>query len=145
VGLTVPDVVGMVSSYAEETLRSAGFSQVRIEFTQQAGCDPYTVVSQYPAGGTPYDANGRVVLNMCQGVVVPDVIGMHKDEAKAILEAKGFVLMKEILCDGRYPAGYVQGTRPGPGEEVSPGSEVTGIIWEGCSPGSSEDGVRLRW
>lgn len=126
----------MVSSDAEATLRSAGFSQVRIEFTQQAGCTLYTVTSQYPAAGIQYDANDIVTMNVCQGVIVPNVIGMNKDEASATLSAQGFGVVEQHECDGSKPDGQVRAIDPGPYSEVSPGSTVTVIYWMGC--GSEE-------
>jgi beta-lactam-binding protein with PASTA domain len=142
---TLPSVFGMISSDAEETLRNAGFSQVQIHFVQEIFCTPHTVVGQSPMAGRLYDANERVVLDVCQGFAMPNVIGMHKNQANTTLLAWGFGVEEEGNHDGKNPAErggiedyYIYKTEPSPGAIVSSGITVTIYYSYGTSDGNSD-------
>lgn len=77
-------------------------------------------------------------------VTIPEVAGLHKDDAKAALEAEGFKPREEKVrpedFDTDMPADLVITTDPAPGETAPPGSEVTMFVSEGPEEADEEQG-----
>jgi hypothetical protein len=111
-GPTVPDVVGERLEVARTALVDAGYG-VR----WPAHCDD-VVQGQDPVGGSAAEPGSDVVL-VLEPCVVPEVVGLRRDEAAQRVQAAGLRATWPAHCDDR-----VLGTEPPPGTEVEPGSEV---------------------
>ena len=90
--VTVPQVKGSSADDAVATLKSSGLvPQVRKQFSDDV--PEGTVISQDPRQSTTLHRGDTVHLVVSKGpemIVVPSVTGKHTDEAKKLLEAKGF-------------------------------------------------------
>ena len=91
---SVPDVVGLKSERAQHLLAGADFTPL-VEVVDSA--EPKgVVVLQTPGGGASAELGALVTIEVSSGVPskvkVPDVIGMSRNDAKAALEAAGFVV-----------------------------------------------------
>jgi penicillin-binding protein 1A len=91
---SVPEVVGLKSERAQHLLAGADFTPL-VEVVDSA--EPRgVVVSQTPGGGASAELGALVTIEVSSGVPakvkVPDVIGMARKDAKAALEAAGFVV-----------------------------------------------------
>jgi hypothetical protein len=133
--VSVPNVTGTDSGSAESTLSASGL--VANTTFGGTGCNPYMVVSQDPAAGTQLSRGASVTIQVCPGVVVPNVVGMDKDAASATLSNAGLVPSLVSHCDGNEPDGQVWSTNPGGGSSVGPGTVVTVHYFTGCGTGPS--------
>ena len=115
----VPDVVGLRVEAARTAMQGAGLRVVeRAQFDPTY--PPGVVVAQDPAPGrglTP--ASGLVVtLGVASadrsGTVVPDVLNLRLDEARAVLEAAGYVVAVDLTCPDGAASGCT-GARQRPG------------------------------
>ncbi len=91
---SVPDVLGFKSEHAQNVLAAANFTPLAevVDSAEPKG----VVVAQTPAGGGSAELGSLVTIEVSSGVPakvkVPDVTGMSRTDAKAALEAAGFVV-----------------------------------------------------
>jgi beta-lactam-binding protein with PASTA domain len=128
--VTVPNVVGTDSGSAEAAIYGSGL--VANTTFGGTGCTPYMVNWQDPAAGTQVSTGSSVTIQVCPGIVVPNVIGMDKNAASGTLSNAGLGVSLVSTCDGDKPDGQVWSTAPGPGSSVSPGTVVTVNYYTGC-------------
>ena len=89
---TVPDVKGNSGTVAESELKAAGFTVV-LRNTYDDNIAEGLVVKTQPAAGSKYPVSGTVTVFVSQGpfdtqVKVPNVIGLKKEKAIALLKDK---------------------------------------------------------
>ena len=70
-----------------------------------------------------------------ENVTVPDVSGMSIEQARATLEAAGFIVDQGAQVDSEFPAGTVAQTTPSANTSVPKGSVVTVAPSSGKKPG----------
>gem|GEM_PF-3760935 len=133
---TVPDVVGKSLTSAKADITGAGLKvgEVRSEESTEP---PDTVLSQYPKAGEKLPANtpvSLVVASPIPPVLVPDLIGLSKEEAIARINEAGLVLGIVIEEASERPKDEVLKQRPMPGVEVKKGSPVDIAVSKGPSP-----------
>jgi beta-lactam-binding protein with PASTA domain len=128
--VTVPSVVGLTQSSAQNALeaRGLGVSIVEEESDKPKG----EVLRQTPAGGSSVSEGSNVALTVSKGretVEVPDVTGASSASARATLSAAGFsVQTKEKSTTEQSEDGKVISQRPPGGSERPRGSSVTIIV-----------------
>lgn len=131
--LTVPDVVNHPEQDAMLKLAEAGFglSQVIVERQPSADVTRGYVIETQPAAGATLPADGTVTIVISEGpvpTVIPYVVGQDPDDARAALEALGFVVIigDPVELDFGDPQdGKVVEQDPGAGQQVDFGSAVT--------------------
>lgn len=120
---TIPDIVGMTAEEASTLLREEGFTS--IEFAdEKSDAEPGTVVRVDPEVGTRSKADSRIIAYLAVPHVVPDVAGMGIDEAKAALEAEGYVVETAYVYTEDAADGQPIGCDPPAGTELASGSKV---------------------
>lgn len=127
--VVVPDIVGLDTIKAAETLSRAGFrlGEVRsvADSVRPAGC----AVAQYPGAGHRTKPGRIVNIDISRGpdrVAVPDLTGMTLAMAEArLLEAGLLAGEVESLRTPNLPAGKVIAARPAAGTVVPVGTPVT--------------------
>ena len=133
----VPDVTGMTTSKAQQTLKNAGLTYTTAEVYSDA--DPAGTVAQTsPVAGSSVAPKTQVLLLISQGpvppdtthAIVPDVVGMTQDEATATLEDLGFTVSVFAVPSTRK-AGMVVAQFPGAGSEQPKGASVAITISTG--------------
>ncbi|MCE5329371.1 PASTA domain-containing protein, partial [bacterium] len=117
----VPGVLGMSRLDAVTSLNNAGFTNIAfIEDQSSAAKD--TVFNQYPAAGVIYDKSQPVTISISEGIKVPSVIGLNKDNAVKSLTSAGFTI--EIL-PSPDEKGKVISQSPDANTYVNFGSKIT--------------------
>jgi serine/threonine-protein kinase len=121
----VPDVVADKKAKAEAELEAAGFNVTFVDVYSD-DIDAGRVVSTNPGAGIEAPEAGTIEVAISLGpefevVNMPDVRGMHVDDARALLEGKGFSVRKSQSC----PGSTVQETDPRSGEKVKENATVT--------------------
>jgi serine/threonine-protein kinase len=121
----VPDVVNLKKDKAEAELEAAGFNVTFVDVYSD-DIDAGRVVSTNPGAGVEAPEAGTIEVAISLGpqfedVNMPDVRGMHVDDARALLEGKGFSVRKSQSCPGTT----VQETDPRSGEKVKENATVT--------------------
>ena len=120
----VPSVVGMQRDEAAALFEQEGFDN--IEFvTQKSDEHAGTVLAVSPEPETKGKAATPITITVSVPFTVPDVVGMKWDEAKAALEAEGYVADAAYVYDDSVPAGTVLGTTPETDAKADSGSTVT--------------------
>ncbi len=146
----VPNQVGTQVQLAQNALQNAGFkvsitkktipcSQVG-QFSSTPNRD--TVISQSPSSGTA-PAGSTVVLQVSQGVAVPDVTGQASSSAANVLGQcqlnVGTTTNVPSPTASTVPAGDVISTDPSPGTLVDPNTTINLTVSSG--PGVQVPGV----
>ena len=130
----VPNFIGAGERVAEEAAKDA---RVKLRKRTVPSDDPAgTVIRQDPAPGTLLGAHKAVTVQVSEGpppVELPKVIGRTEGEARAALDAAGFVVTAERRTDENVAAGRVVAQSPSE-EKASPGSEVHLVISDGPKP-----------
>jgi beta-lactam-binding protein with PASTA domain/tRNA A-37 threonylcarbamoyl transferase component Bud32 len=125
---TVPDVVDLPQSDAEELLEEAGLEVGKISPGASDEIEPGNVITSDPAPDTRVDRGSAVDLVVSTGpsaVPVPDVRGRTEEEAVDILENAGFSVNVVDAPSDTVPEGKVIAQDPEQESEAEPGATVT--------------------
>ena len=126
--VVLPNFVGM--NYNEEIFENEKYKDFDFQVqnvndeTQEVG----TVIEQSPEKGTKVRKNSKVILKVAfneDNVLIDPVIGKTVDEAKQILEDKGFQVSIVEVYDKLQTAGLVFKTFPNENTYADRGSTVT--------------------
>ncbi|WFB08496.1 Stk1 family PASTA domain-containing Ser/Thr kinase [Streptomyces sp. LX-29] len=126
----VPVLTGKTLKEAQEAGVNGGFT---VKATGSEFCDQKrnTICSQEPSGeGAQVERNGTVEVVLSKGkkpaekVLVPDVLNIQFEDAKAALAAKGFTNVKQVTQISEQTAGKVIDQSPRD-KRVTPDTEVT--------------------
>jgi penicillin-binding protein 1A len=91
---SIPDVIGMTKEDALKALDTAGFKNVSVTL-EESDEEKDKVFSQTPVSGILYDKSLEIIIkvsNGIEGIKVPDIINMTKENAVIALEELGFVV-----------------------------------------------------
>lgn len=126
----VPDVTGLISSDAQQTLKDAGLKPVVAE-SSSATVAKDVVIMQLPAAGdsvAPGTSVGIVVSTGSPGTSdvakVPDVVGMTLAEAQQVVSDAGFEAVPVAASSTGKQANEVVATAPAANSEAQTGSNV---------------------
>ena len=120
---TIPEVVGLDVTEAQEALVEAGAQNILLTY-QNSDEAAGTVLSVTPGEGEVFTSEDQVTLVVARAYAVPDVLGMTLDEAEAELTASGLVAdVTYVSSDAEKNT--VVSTDPGVGERVDSGATVT--------------------
>lgn len=129
----VPNVVGVAEDVATATVRQVGLGVDVVEREDRAPSG--SVIGQRPSPGRWLSDTEVVILVVSSGpqpVAVPEVVGKSLDDARATLEADGFVALETGRPDEDVPAGTVIASDPT--GEAPPDSAITLIVSSGPAP-----------
>jgi serine/threonine-protein kinase len=134
--VTVPNVVGKKLSTAQNELKDADLKSQVQRVTSDKPVD--TVVSQNPAGGTEFDRNGTVRLDVSSGaerVTIPfEIRNKSVDDATQILTDAGFQVKTQDQASNDVDKGLVIDSKPAAGTQAAKGSVVTLLVSTGGEP-----------
>ncbi|MBL27100.1 MAG: hypothetical protein CMM50_06060 [Rhodospirillaceae bacterium] len=125
---TMPRLLDLPESEALAVLERLGLDLARRQ-TQTADGREGLVISQEPPAGTAVSTTTSVTLVVgvaADGttVVVPDVIGLNRDEAQAKIEATDLKIGQVIQQPSTRPPGVVLAQVPAAGTRANPGTVV---------------------
>ncbi|WP_067071559.1 Stk1 family PASTA domain-containing Ser/Thr kinase [Carbonactinospora thermoautotrophica] len=124
-GVEMPDVVGEKLADAEEELRAAGFTNVKVEYGTSDEYDEGEVYEQEPPAGTEISPTDQVIIRVVRAArtTVPNVVGQDVQNAKQML--RGSDLEAEVdWGDYGCTPNTVCRQDPDAGREVKKGSKV---------------------
>ena len=124
---SVPNVINMTLAQAERALEDRGLALGEVEREASADVPKGKIVSQTPEAGEFLEEEGEVDVILSTGkpaVVVPDVLGDDKDEARAELEAEQ-LRVKLVRRNSDEPADEVIEQNPRPDSRVAVDTLVT--------------------
>ncbi|HEU4354422.1 MAG TPA: protein kinase, partial [Actinomycetota bacterium] len=147
--VVVPSVVGDRVRVAEETLTGAGLTvadeRIEVPIDDPATQVPGTVIDQDPAADEEVVEGTAVTLTVLvapDSVTIPPTERLSPDDARATLEAAGFVVAGfEDQPSDTVPEGDVVGTDPAAGADAPFGSEVTILVSTGAGQRAVPDVV----
>lgn len=123
--VTIPDVVGQDKATAVSMLEEAGL-KVSVEQKNSDDVPAGAVISQSPSAGKG-EKGDTVKLTVSKGadlVVVPNILGKTKEEARQMVEEAGLKPSFVTSIWGNW-TNRVRNCSPSPGDKVKPGSTVT--------------------
>ncbi|MBB5887469.1 Stk1 family PASTA domain-containing Ser/Thr kinase [Lactovum miscens] len=91
--ISVPDVTNQSQATAENLLKSAGFTNIKVVNDNSDKVDSGNVISTDPAAGSSIAKNSAITLHVSSGaakVTMPNVVGLSLSDAQAKLAASGF-------------------------------------------------------
>ncbi|HEU5127385.1 MAG TPA: PASTA domain-containing protein [Glycomyces sp.] len=121
--LTVPDLVGMDEDEAEDRLEAEGLEVGDVSERYSDTIPEGAVIEHAPGAGEGAAPEAEVDLVISEGpepIEVPDVVGMHVDEARELLEDLGFTVKTGQI----WFTGKVFDQSKDAGEEIPKGSEI---------------------
>lgn len=141
--ITTPDVVGWGGDRAAEVLSEMGFTvgiekQYSIELSG-------TVISQSIAAETSAAEGTKIILTVSKGadpaeedVIVPDVCGMHEENAKSVMQKRGLLAYTKYEYNDTVAEGEIADQDIASGTEVKKGSIVLLTVSKGSSNQNSQ-------
>jgi eukaryotic-like serine/threonine-protein kinase len=151
----IPSVAGSSPEDAENTLKAAGFTQIRrgtgVSKPEEVG----KVTGTVPEAGQLSAVTNPVTIMVGGGpgtTPVPPVAGQPFDSAQRVLQLAGFTKLIQVPVDGTQPVNEVVGTDPPAGQTVSFDTLIqvrtslanqfvmpplTGLVWDDDSPTSA--------
>ncbi|HEX2937646.1 MAG TPA: Stk1 family PASTA domain-containing Ser/Thr kinase [Ruminiclostridium sp.] len=132
---TVPDVYGQDKDDAVSTLQSQGFTNVKVQNTNDDSAKN-TVISTSPARGEKASKDEEITVLVSLGPktvvkTVPDVSGMSKDAATRAIQDAGFVADAQEEYSDSVAQGQVTRQNPASGTQLTEKSTVTFWISKG--------------
>ncbi len=130
----VPDLAGMDQEDARDELRRLGLRMRTDTSLPSREFQEGTVMSQNPAPGTVVKKGRRVTVTLSAGIkrlVIPDLEGEEGEHGRAILRKLGLGVRVVTVETTDMEAGYIIGTRPRAGTEVTAGDTITLVISAG--------------
>jgi membrane peptidoglycan carboxypeptidase len=130
--VTVPDVIGMTTDAATSALESAGF-EVAVGDAVSSEEDSGTIARTNPSANTRapsgstvtiYPSKGDSSSSDTEGIPMPDITGMDKDEATQALSEAGLGDQGNSFQWSGPEDGTVKSTTPSAGEVVGPDDTV---------------------
>ncbi len=135
--IAVPSLNGLTREQAETRLEADGLAVGEVTTDVSTPEDENTVIDQSPADGELMDPGGEVDFVIGAGpatVVVPEIVGLTEESARAQLEAQGLQVAPSREQSSAEPAGRVVDSAPMPGATVAENSSVTLFISTGTLP-----------
>lgn len=121
-GKPIPDVTGAPVADATARLEDRGLSVVREDVPTDEGAG--TVLGMDPAAGARLSRGDAVTVRVGVPRVVPDVVGLSLDEAKARLSDAGIGQLRLEYKNSDEDEGSVTGVSPARGSVVTADEEV---------------------
>jgi|GEM_PF-1364216 beta-lactam-binding protein with PASTA domain/transcriptional regulator with XRE-family HTH domain len=132
--VTVPDVVGLTSTQAEEKLKPLELKLEILEWRFDSRVPSGSIVSQGVAPGSRAKRGttiGVVVSRGADVLSVPNVVNLPFNEAQSSLSALGLRVNRQDAQSVQVAAGLVMGQDPAPGTAVPRGSTVAVVVSAG--------------
>lgn len=130
----VPDLVGMDQDDARAEMRRLGLRMRTDTSLPSRDFQEGTIMAQNPTPGTKVKKGRRVAVTVSAGikrVVIPDLEGEEGEHGRAMLRKLGLMVRVVTVETTDMEAGYIMGTRPKAGTEVTIGDTVTLVISAG--------------
>ncbi|GGK47143.1 serine/threonine protein kinase [Planomonospora parontospora subsp. parontospora] len=131
--VNVPNVVGLELNAAREKIAAAGLTVDDVKKQASETVPRGQVMRTSPAVGNRVKEGSKVDLYVSAGLLMPDVMGMHRDQARTVLESAGFVPEFVEQTDSAQPCTVIA-QDPRAGAEVDKGS-VARMTLSACNNG----------
>jgi len=135
--IAVPSLAGLTREQAETRLEADGLGRGEVTEDVSTAEEENTVIDQNPPEGEVLEPGERVDFVIGAGpatVVVPEIIGLTEESARAQLEAQGLQVAPSREQSSAEPAGRVVDSAPMPGATVAENSSVTLFVSTGTLP-----------
>ncbi len=121
-GKDIPDVVGESEANAQFVLEQKGFTTrtMLVKSDEVAGI----VLLTDPASGRRAPEGSEVIMHISTPRVIPEVVGLAEDEAKALISAEGFTKVEYTYVKSNDEEGRVLSIKPDPGTEQKSGVAI---------------------
>jgi beta-lactam-binding protein with PASTA domain len=133
--VTVPEVVGMTQSAAENEIEGAGLVVGPVETASSDTVPAGRVISQEPDGGVRVASGASVALVVSTGpipVTVPDVVGLTRAAAENAIEGAGLVVGPvSMTSSDTVPEDHVISQDPDGNGSAAPGASVSLVVSTG--------------
>ena len=129
-GVEVPDVAGLNRDQALARLSEAGLALGRVA-DEPSSQPPGTIFDQDPPTGTTVSVGTIIHVVAAQGVMVPDVSGLSRDQAQSRLTEVRLNLGRMADEPSSQPLGTVLSQEPPPGTIASLGTTVDLVAAQG--------------
>lgn len=153
---TVPEIIGMSLSKAENLLKDEGYAIGKITKKFDSSKTVGIVLEQFPKAMDKAPKGSKINLVVNEGEkTVPNVVGQKLATAKQLLEKEGLVVGSTSYTKNQADKDTVLSTDPGPGSHLSEGAKVNLILSSGGSdsmdsvyvdfvvPGTQEQHVQI--
>ena len=147
----VPDLTGMSQADAEKALQEAGLVGVATKPEVSDKAKPGTVFKQSIDPGTTVQEGTKITFTIAQApaqVLVPDVTGKSKDDAKKALTDAGLGFDFTTAYNDSVPEGQVISQSVAAGKKVNAGTTVSVVVSLGPKPAQDvkvPDVVTYSW
>ena len=136
--VTVPNVVGRSAATAIETLTVAGLQAGNVTLRYNDTIPAAQVMSQDPAAGAGVARNTPVAMVVSRGlepVPVPNVVGLVRSSAEALIASNGFTtgVVTEVFSE-TIASGRVISQSPEAGAILEPNSAIGLVVSKGPEP-----------
>lgn len=153
---TVPEIIGMSLSKAENLLKDEGYAIGKITKKFDSSKTVGIVLEQFPKAMDKAPKGSKINLIVNEGEkTVPNVVGQKLATAKQLLEKEGLVVGSTSYTKNQADKDTVLSTDPGPGSHLSEGAKVNLTLSSGGSdsmdsvyvdfvvPGTQEQHVQI--
>lgn len=153
---TVPEIIGMSLSKAENLLKDEGYAIGKITKKFDSSKTVGIVLEQFPKAMDKAPKGSKINLVVNEGEkTVPNVVGQKLATAKQLLEKEGLVVGSTSYTKNQADKDTVLSTDPGPGSHLSEGVKVNLTLSSGGSdsmdsvyvdfvvPGTQEQHVQI--
>lgn len=127
-GKSIPDVVGLDISEATQTLEAQGFTVKTMQVKSDDAED--IVLLMDPGAGGRLSEGSEIVLQVATPRIIPEVVGLTREEAEALFEQEGFSRVEYIMEKSNEPENQVLSLDPEPGTKAKSSLAITVVVAE---------------
>ncbi len=138
--VAVPDVVGQQQAAAQQVITAAGLEVGTITNVPSTTVEAGEVTSQTPSPGTEAKEGSKVdlvVAGKSEGVKVPSLVGLTKDQAEKQATDAGLTSTSIEVYSATVAKGLVVNQSPQANAVVQPGTEIALQVSKGPQPAAN--------
>lgn len=121
-GKSIPDVLGETQADATDILTSHGFT-VKVMQVKSDDVEGIVLLTD-PSVGARQEEGGEVIIHVSQARVIPEVLGLSREEAEKLFEAEGLESVQFVETKSDKTENSILSVTPEVGEKVKSYTDV---------------------
>ena len=149
--INVPNIYNLNEEKAKKALANEGLNNYKITTISSETVEEGYVVYTDPKAGNVVSSDAQIIIYISSGpttqleekIVIPDVIGLKQEGARAFLEKTGFKNISFVTEDDLLPKGTVLSISPASGATATADEKIKVVISSGVTTTTTKPSAKI--
>ncbi|MGN1123536.1 MAG: Stk1 family PASTA domain-containing Ser/Thr kinase, partial [Eubacterium sp.] len=149
--INVPNIYNLNEEKAKKALANEGLNNYRITTISSETVEEGYVVYTDPKAGNVVSSDTQIIIYLSSGpttqleeeIVIPDVVGLKQEGARAFLEKTGFKNISFVTEDSLMPKGTVLSQSPASGATTTADDTIKVVISSGVTTTTTKPSAKI--